>query len=70
MDPVKFVALDQDDLEVVSAHLQDAVVKVADIHLAPAGKAAGRRAQPLRLGGGGRTGPNSAAAARRCASSG
>jgi hypothetical protein len=31
MEPVKFVALDQDDLEVVSAHLQDAIVKVADV---------------------------------------
>ena len=31
MEPVKLVALDRDDLEVVSAHLQDAVVKVADV---------------------------------------
>ncbi len=31
MEPVKFVALDRDDLEVVSVHLQDALVKVADI---------------------------------------
>jgi hypothetical protein len=31
MEPVKFVALDRDDLEVVSTHLQDALVKVADI---------------------------------------
>ncbi len=31
MDPLKLVALDRDDLEVVSAHLQDASVKVADI---------------------------------------
>jgi hypothetical protein len=31
MAPVKFVALDRDDLEVVSAHLQDALVKVADV---------------------------------------
>ncbi|MEX0751962.1 MAG: DUF2948 family protein, partial [Xanthobacteraceae bacterium] len=31
MEPLKLVALDQDDLEVVSAHLQDASVKVADI---------------------------------------
>ena len=31
MEPVKFVALDRDDLEVVSAHLQDAIVKVADV---------------------------------------
>jgi DUF2948 family protein len=31
MEPVKFVALDQDDLEVVSTHVQDALVKVSDI---------------------------------------
>ena len=31
MEPLKLVALDPDDLEVVSTHLQDAVVKVADV---------------------------------------
>lgn len=31
MDQLKFVALDADDLEVISAHLQDATVKVADV---------------------------------------
>lgn len=31
VDQLKFVALDDEDLEVVSAHVQDAVVKVADI---------------------------------------
>jgi hypothetical protein len=31
MEPVKFIALDRDDLDVVSTHLQDALVKVADI---------------------------------------
>ena len=31
MDGLKFIALDQDDLAVVSTHLQDAVVKVSDI---------------------------------------
>jgi len=31
MEPMKFVALDRDDLEVVSTHLQDALVKVSDI---------------------------------------
>ena len=31
MEPLKFVALDRDDIEVVSTHLQDALVKVADI---------------------------------------
>jgi len=30
MDPLKFVVLDEEDLEVASAHLQDAVVKAAD----------------------------------------
>ena len=35
MEPVKFVALDQDDLAVVSTHLQDAEVKVADVHWRP-----------------------------------
>jgi hypothetical protein len=31
MDQLKFVALDRDDLAVISAHVQDAVVKVADV---------------------------------------
>jgi Protein of unknown function (DUF2948) len=31
MDPLKFVVLDEEDLEIVSTHLQDAVVKVADV---------------------------------------
>jgi hypothetical protein len=31
MDQLKFVALDADDLAVVSAHLQDAILKVADV---------------------------------------
>ena len=38
MEPVKFVALDRDDLEVVSTHLQDALVKVADVIWRPAEK--------------------------------
>jgi hypothetical protein len=38
MEPVKFVALDQDDLEVVSTHLQDAIVKVGDVIWRPAEK--------------------------------
>ena len=38
MEPVKFVALDKDDLEVVSTHLQDAQVQVADVHWRPAEK--------------------------------
>jgi hypothetical protein len=32
---LKLVALDQDDLGIVSTHLQDAIVKVADIHWRP-----------------------------------
>lgn len=35
METLKFVALDTDDLEVVSTHLQDAEVKVADVHWRP-----------------------------------
>ncbi len=35
MDALKLVALDQDDIEIVSAHLQDAVVKAVDIHWRP-----------------------------------
>jgi hypothetical protein len=31
LDELKFVVLDEEDLEIVSAHLQDAVVKVADV---------------------------------------
>jgi hypothetical protein len=31
MEPVKFVALDRDDLEVVSTHVQDALVKVSEV---------------------------------------
>jgi hypothetical protein len=38
MDPLKLIALDGDDIEVVSAHLQDAVVKAADIHWRPSEK--------------------------------
>jgi|SRR5882757_6135800 hypothetical protein len=35
MEPVKFIALDPEDLEVVSTHLQDALVKVADVMWRP-----------------------------------
>ena len=35
MDLLKFVALDEDDLAVVSTHLQDAVVKVSDVMWRP-----------------------------------
>lgn len=36
MDLLKLVAFDREDIEVVSAHLQDAIVKVADVHWRPA----------------------------------
>lgn len=35
MDPLKFVVLDEEDLEVVSTHLQDAVLKASDVHWRP-----------------------------------
>lgn len=34
-DELKLVALDKDDIEVVSAHVQDALVKIADIFWQP-----------------------------------
>jgi hypothetical protein len=34
-DPLKLIALDADDLAIVSAHLQDAVLKVADLVYLP-----------------------------------
>ena len=36
MDMLKLVALDTDDLAVVSTHVQDAIVKVGDILWRPA----------------------------------
>ena len=53
MDQVKFVALDRDDLEVVSTHLQDALVKVADVIWRPQEKRLVVGAEPLRLARGG-----------------
>jgi hypothetical protein len=38
MDCLKLIAIDGDDMEVVSAHLQDAVIKAADIHWRPTEK--------------------------------
>ncbi len=38
MKPLKLIALDNDDIEVVSTHLQDAVLKIADIVWLPAEK--------------------------------
>jgi hypothetical protein len=36
MDLLKLIALDKDDIPIVSAHLQDAVIKVADVVWRPA----------------------------------
>ena len=36
MDLLKLIAFDNDDIEVVSAHLQDAIVKLGDVHWQPA----------------------------------
>jgi Protein of unknown function (DUF2948) len=38
MDPMKLIAFDRDDIEIVSTHVQDSVVKVADILWRPAEK--------------------------------
>jgi hypothetical protein len=38
MELLKLVALDQDDLEVVSTHLQDATLSVGDVHWRPSEK--------------------------------
>jgi hypothetical protein len=38
MNPLKLIALDQDDIAIVSTHLQDAVIKVGDIVWLPAEK--------------------------------
>ena len=35
MDQLKLVALDEEDLKVVSAHVQDAVMKIGDIEFLP-----------------------------------
>ena len=35
MDSLKLIALDKDDVEVISTHLQDAVLKVGDIQRLP-----------------------------------
>lgn len=36
MTELKLLALDKDDLEIVSAHMQDSVFKVGDVHWSPA----------------------------------
>ncbi len=38
MDALKLVAIDHEDLDVVATHLQDAVVKIGDIHWRPSEK--------------------------------
>ncbi len=38
MDPLKFIVLDEEDLEIVSTHVQDAVVNVSDVHWRPSEK--------------------------------
>jgi hypothetical protein len=38
MDHLKLIALDREDIEVFSAHLQDAIVKTADVSWRPAEK--------------------------------
>jgi len=38
MNQLKLVALDAEDLNIVSAHVQDAVLKVGDIEFSPASK--------------------------------
>lgn len=38
MDQLKLVALDEQDLEIVSAHVQDAVMKVGDLDFSAASK--------------------------------
>ena len=35
MDPLKLIALDRDDVEIISTHLQDSVLKAADIRWRP-----------------------------------
>lgn len=35
LEPLKFVALDPDDLEVIATHLQDAEIRIADVHWRP-----------------------------------
>ena len=49
---LKLLALDREDLEVVSAHMQDASSRSATLPMAPRVRAVFRRDQPLRLGNG------------------
>ncbi|OHV83553.1 DUF2948 family protein [Rhizobium sp. LCM 4573] len=38
MTELKLLALDKDDLEIISAHMQDSVFKVGDVHWSPASR--------------------------------
>ncbi len=49
MHPLKLIALDKDDIEIVSAHLQDAVVKVGDMMRDPAAKVMSLDLNPVLL---------------------
>ncbi len=50
MDPLKFFVLDEEDLGVVSTHLQDAVTKASGILWRPQEKRLVARAQPVSTG--------------------
>ena len=47
---LKLIALDEDDLAVISAHVQDARVQTADIIWRQGREAAGDRHEPAGLG--------------------
>ena len=51
-DQLRLIALDEQDLEVVSSHLQDAVVRVGEMAYRPLAEALRRHSQPLQLGEG------------------
>lgn len=38
MTELKLLALDKDDLEIISAHMQDSVFKVGDVHWSPSSR--------------------------------
>ena len=65
---LKLVALDEEDLDDLSAHVQDAVLKVGDLDFLPKREAFRPADEPLRLGDGERPRAASArAAAQRAA---
>ena len=69
MDQLKFVVLDEEDLEVVSTHLQDAVAKVADVHWRAGEKRLVLAVNRFDWESARRPSPNTAGGAPRCASS-